>query len=100
MWPYRSDALVPKDRAMLAKYRREGRLVRDEAGAPQVEVRDEADYKRLCREQGVTQLGDYEKLNRSVTRPHAKERADVDARRAAGARERARAAVRRKGVAL
>ena len=74
-WPYLSDALIPSDPALHAKYLKERRIRGDGDGGYQVLVESPQDYKHLCKEQGKPPVGDYETVSKSRARPWAKARA-------------------------
>lgn len=67
VWPQVNNALVPIDPAMERKYREKGWLVKDpiDPRGEIVKCESEAHFKHMCKEQGLTTDGDYEKLGRS-----------------------------------
>lgn len=95
-WPYVSHSLVPEDKRLLAKYRKEGRLTADGG----LKIDSAADYRRICKEQGVKPMGDYEKINKSVTRPYVGATKRAKQERRAKMRERVAKKIAERGVSL
>lgn len=97
-WPYNSSALVPSDPALYEKYRSQGRLVDDGQGGVDLRIDSKKEYEQVLREQGVRQMDDYEKVNRSVTRPYVKARDEARKERKKKAKEEVREHLEKKGV--
>lgn len=95
-WPYVSQALVPSDERLKAKYAREGRLTEDGG----VRIESPADYARVCKEQKVKPVGDYEVISKSRTRPYVAKRGEVKRERRVRERERVKKKLAEKGVSL
>ena len=98
VWPQKNDALVPTDPVMEAAYRRKGWLVSDGMGGETVKVESEKHFQRMLKQQGLKMSGDYEKPNRSLASNRPKRRKVGSTPGAKAAKERARAALRDKGI--
>ena len=98
VWPQKNDALVPTDPVMEVAYRRKGWLVSDGMGGETVKVESEKHFQRMLKQQGLKMSGDYEKPNRSLASNRPKRRKHRDTPGAKAAKEKARAALRDKGI--
>ncbi len=94
---YASHTLAPPvGTPLYNKYLREGRIQQDGG----VKIDSATDYARITKEQGVKPMGDYEVLNRSMTRPHIRSAKQAKREKRAKQRERLARKINEKGVSL